>query len=248
MDHFPDNWGRPRSDVSTAMPTTHTQQPIVTGTSVVGLKFDKGVILAADNLASYGSLARFRDVERLLEVGSSTVVGVGGDISDMQYLSRQLDTLVLDEQYHEDGHTLRAKHVFAYLSRLLYGRRSKLDPLWNSMVVGGTQPNESPFLAYVDLKGTTYKAATIATGFGSHLAVPILRQACPEEEDHKKLSEADARKVIEECMKVLYYRDARSLDKYSLAIITEEGIRHERDLRIEKQSWAFAESVKGYGA
>jgi 20S proteasome alpha/beta subunit len=31
-------------------PSTHTQSPIVTGTSVVALKFKDGVVIAADNL------------------------------------------------------------------------------------------------------------------------------------------------------------------------------------------------------
>lgn len=71
----------------------HTQSPIVTGTSVLGLKFKDGVMLAADNLASYGSMARFQDIERLIKVGDYTVVGVGGDISDLQYIERMLDAL-----------------------------------------------------------------------------------------------------------------------------------------------------------
>lgn len=32
------------------MPTTHTQSPAVTGTSVLGVKFKDGVVVAADNL------------------------------------------------------------------------------------------------------------------------------------------------------------------------------------------------------
>ena len=39
-------------------PMKRTQQPIVTGTSVLGIKYKDGVMLAADTLASYGSLAR----------------------------------------------------------------------------------------------------------------------------------------------------------------------------------------------
>lgn len=68
MEHTPVNWGRPRNDVygeydyrihnagknDHAMdPTTHTQSPIVTGTSVLAIKFDKGVIIAADNLGKW---------------------------------------------------------------------------------------------------------------------------------------------------------------------------------------------------
>lgn len=50
-------------------------------------------MLAADNLASYGSMARFRNIERLVKVGKYTVVGIGGDISDMQHIIRLLDDL-----------------------------------------------------------------------------------------------------------------------------------------------------------
>merc|ERR1711991_784845 len=54
----------------------HTQSPIVTGSSVIGIKYADGVVLAADTLTSYGSLARFRDMERLAKVGDQTVVGI----------------------------------------------------------------------------------------------------------------------------------------------------------------------------
>lgn len=33
-------------------PTTHTQSPVVTGTSVVALKFKDGVVIATDNLGT----------------------------------------------------------------------------------------------------------------------------------------------------------------------------------------------------
>jgi len=65
---------------------------VVTGTSVLGIKYKDGVMMAADNLASYGSLARFRDVERLHKVTDFTVLGASGDMSDYQYVQHLLDT------------------------------------------------------------------------------------------------------------------------------------------------------------
>ena len=56
----------------------------------------------------------------------------------------------------------------------MYNRRSKLDPLWNALVFGGVDPKtKEPVLGYVDLLGTTYQSATIATGFGLHLSQPM---------------------------------------------------------------------------
>ena len=37
-------------------PITHLTSPIVTGSTVIGIKFDKGVILACDTMLSYGGL------------------------------------------------------------------------------------------------------------------------------------------------------------------------------------------------
>lgn len=50
-------------------------------------------MLAADTLASYGSLARFKDVQRLNAVGEHTVMGAGGEFSDFQAISEMLEKL-----------------------------------------------------------------------------------------------------------------------------------------------------------
>jgi 20S proteasome alpha/beta subunit len=59
--------------------------------------------------------------------------------------------------------------------------------------------------------GTTYSASTLATGYGAHIALPLLRTAVEGRED--TLTEAQALAIIENSMKVLFYRDARSLNK-----------------------------------
>jgi hypothetical protein len=73
------------------------------------------------------------------------------------------------------------------------------------------------FLGYVDLLGTTYSASTLATGYGAHIAQPLLRAAVEGKED--TLTEDQAKEIIETCMKVLFYRDARSLNKVDYYIL-----------------------------
>lgn len=122
----------------------------------------------------------------------------------------------LEQFTQDDGHTLGAPEIYEYLSRLMYGRRSKMNPLWNSLLVGGFKDGKS-FLGYVDLLGTTYSASTLATGYGAYIALPLLRKAVEGRET--TLTEAEATDIMETCMKVLFYRDARSLNKvcsYSL--------------------------------
>lgn len=45
-------------------------------------------------LASYGSLARFRDLRRIRTVGKNSIVGASGEYSDFQYIMHDLDDLV----------------------------------------------------------------------------------------------------------------------------------------------------------
>lgn len=258
IEHVPFSFDATKDKVnsgakSCAVPIQRTQNPIITGSSVIAFEYDEGVIIAADNLGSYGSLARFRNEERLLAVGTDVVVGVSGDVSDMQFLSRHLDQLIKREEYEHDGHVLQPEHVKEYLSRYYYNRRSRFDPLWNTIIIAGYNRTEhKPVLTQVDLRGTTFSASTLASGFGQHLAQPILRHYEPTAPQmaaypSRKLPKLEARQVIDECMKVLFYRDARSINKFSVAYITADGIEWEKDQTI-KADFSFAEKVKGYGA
>ena len=69
------------------------RQPIVTGTSVLALKYVDGVMLAADTLGSYGRLTRFTDLRRLRKCGDNTIVGAGGEYSDFQHIMELLEDL-----------------------------------------------------------------------------------------------------------------------------------------------------------
>ncbi|KAI2635950.1 proteasome endopeptidase complex, beta subunit [Xylaria nigripes] len=262
MDHRPQAWGRPRDDVygpydssymQTNGPNQHTQSPIVTGTSVIALKFKDGVVMAADNLASYGSLARFTDVKRLRTFAESSVVGFGGDVSDMQYLDRHLTAIAIEEAYTSSTTTsnaqptLNARNLHKYLTKLLYNRRSKFDPLWNHLLVAGLDESGAPFLAAADLLGTAFSSPSLATGFGSMLAQPIMRRLVPDEASVASVTREQAVECVRECMKVLFYRDARSLNAYSLAVVTKDGVELSENEKLENQSWAFADRIKGYG-
>ncbi|EDO14893.1 hypothetical protein Kpol_380p12 [Vanderwaltozyma polyspora DSM 70294] len=261
MNHDPFAWGRPSDETygqyneaiagAPSFPKMNTQQPIITGTSVISMKYNNGVIIAADNLGAYGSLLRFNDVERLFAIGENTVVGVSGDISDMQYIERLLDELQIENNYDNstgDGaESLKPSYVFEYLAAVMYSRRSKMNPLWNAIIVAGMEDNK-PFLRYVNLLGVTYSSQTLATGFGAHMANPLLRKVVDKEEDVANTDLETAKKAILESMKVLYYRDARSSRKFSMAIIDNTtGLTFQKNLEVENMVWGFAKDIKGYG-
>lgn len=261
MNHDPFAWGRPSNETygqySTTIaqasnyPKMNTQQPIVTGTSVISIKYNNGTIIAADNLGAYGSLLRFTDVERLFPIGKNTVVGVSGDISDMQHIEHLLEELetenVYDNSFADAEESLKPSYVFEYLAAVMYNRRSNMNPLWNAIIVAGVE-EDKPFLRYVNLLGVTYSSPTLATGFGAQMAIPLMRKIVDNESDVESTTLETAKQAILDSMKVLYYRDARSSRKFSLAIIDkDQGLIMEKDLQVENMTWGFAKDIKGYG-
>ncbi|KAM8883811.1 proteasome subunit beta type-4 [Synchiropus splendidus] len=222
-------------------PVRHTLNPMVTGTSVLGVKFTGGVAIAADMLGSYGSLARFRNISRLMKVNDSTILGASGDYADYQYLKQVIEQMVIDEELLSDGHNYTPRAVYSWLTRVMYNRRSKMNPLWNTVVIGGVDQGQS-FLGYVDKLGVAYEASTVATGFGAYLAQPLMREVVDNKPD---LSQQEARDLLERCLKVLYYRDARSYNRYEIAIVTEQGVEIIGPLSSET-NWDIAHMVSGF--
>ena len=64
------------------------------------------------------------------------------------------------------------------------------------------------YLGTVDLIGTAYEDNFVATGIGNHFAIPLLRNKWAPD-----MTEAQARTLLEDCMRVCYYRDCRTVNR-----------------------------------
>ncbi|CAM0903228.1 unnamed protein product [Alopecurus aequalis] len=194
--------------------TQRTLNPYVTGNSVIAMKYKDGVIMACDTGASYGSTLRYKSVERIKKVGKHSLIGGSGEFSDFQEILRYLDELTLSDHMWDDGNSLGPKEIHAYLTRVMYNRRNKFDPLWNSLVLGGVKKGpkgDEKYLGMVNMIGTHFEENHIATGFGNHMAVPILRGEWRED-----LTFEEAVKLLEKCLLVLLYRDRSSINKFQV--------------------------------
>jgi len=222
-------------------PSKRTQSPMVTGTSILAMKFNGGVVLAADTLGSYGSLARYRSIERLSKFGDYTIVGCGGDVSDMQWLNSHLEEVMIHDYVQDDGKKITPKELHSYVTRVMYGQRSKMDPLWNQVVIAGVQGNE-PFLGYVDMQGTAFENETVATGYGAYIAQPLLREA-----SRSDLTQQDAVRVIKNAMRVMFYRDARTINNIQVAVVSKEGCHISDPIELDTM-WKHGESIDRDGS
>ncbi|CAB9498682.1 Proteasome subunit beta type-4 (Fragment) [Seminavis robusta] len=233
-------WGMNHHHRSSAPadPKSHTTRPIVTGASVLGVKYNGGVMLAADTLLSYGSMAKTMNASRLMEI-DQTLIGASGEYSDFQAIQEMLEAKSLQmqsgllQEREGDEPPMTARSMWNYLRVVMYHRRNKMNPLWNSVVVAGKDGATGEFfLGNVDRLGTTVEDNIMATGFGAYMGVPLLREKWRPDMD-----EGEARALLEDCMKVLYYRDCRAASRIQLAKVSADGVLISEPYELET-SWA----------
>ena len=136
---------------------------------------------------------------------------MNGEMSDYQKVLQILEQKRLAEYCVDDGSTQTSAELHSYLTRVMYQKRCKFDPLWNMLLVGGFRNGEA-YLGYTDLYGTHFEDNFLATGLGMYMALPLMRnQWTPE------MSEADARALLQMALKICYYRDTRASNKVRCA-------------------------------
>jgi len=217
-------------------PITHTQSPIVTGASVLAVKYADGVMLMADTLGSYGSMGMFKHLTRMRQVNDTTLFAASGEYSDLQHIAKLLEQLRIHDFTQDDGAVLTPAEVHSYLGRVMYNRRSKVDPLWNQVITAGFDKGKS-FLGMTDIYGSTYESDVLASGYGLHLAIPLLRKHA-----RLQMSAVEARKLLEDCMRVLFYRDCRTLNSFQVATVTAEGINITEPFSVQTH-WELARQI-----
>ena len=106
---------------------------------------------------SFRALVFPQGVVRMATVGakSDVLLAAGGDYSDFQQMLKIISASAVEEYTMDDGATMSASAMHHWLTRIMYQRRSKIDPLWNTIVIAGVKDGQS-YLGTTDLYGTMY--------------------------------------------------------------------------------------------
>ena len=204
-------------------PIKNSQSVVYSGSSVIGLKYNNGVIIASDTLMCYGSsLSLMHSRERIKVLNERTVIGYSGEFSDMQETSRILNELILEDQLETNRNGVMGPvELGHYLSSLHYYQRNRLDPYLNSAIVGGIDFNGDVVLMQVDPFGTFLTGNYFTTAFANYFACSLLRNEYPK--NPNELTKEQAMNLIRKCFEVLFYRDSKAGDEIQYIVLEKVG-------------------------
>jgi 20S proteasome subunit beta 7 len=195
----------------------HTTSPVYVGSSVIGMKFRDGVIIACDTRINYGSIAKFQNIDdRIQRINANTMISSSGEYSDFQEVVRFLKETALSDVLGKRSY-LGPEEITNYLSSMHYYKRNKMNPYWNHSVTGGLSWEGKPVLYSVDQYGTLLKSDYMLVGMAIYFCNSIIEPEYPL--NYEDLSQEDALNILRKCFKVLFYRDTRAGNKIKFSIM-----------------------------
>lgn len=72
-------------------PLQHSLGAVNVGTSVMAIKYNGGVMVAADTAISYGGMRKVKDARRIEKLNDECVYACSGEMADFQELKKQLN-------------------------------------------------------------------------------------------------------------------------------------------------------------
>nr|AIF54504.1 20S proteasome subunit beta 7 [Tritrichomonas foetus] len=145
------------------------QNPITTTNSIIAAKYKDGILLASDRAVSYGSCFKFANVSHFAKLTPNIIIGGTGELADFQELVDVLRSIIVDEECKNNGESLTPSEVSNYIKRLMYERRSKMNPFVMRCILAGIDKDGSKLLTATDLYGTQWEDEYVASGYGAHM-------------------------------------------------------------------------------
>lgn len=194
------------------------------GGSVVALKYDGGVLIAADCLLAYGSLAKQPNVPRIRIVGKTSAICCSGDYADFGEMYRQLDDIVQGSRMEANVSEPTPNQLFNFMHRTVYHQRNEFEPFMCKFVfVGVDESTKESFVGVCDSVGTRWTDECAASGMAAYNCLPLMRRAL-EMKKGQKLTKDEAMAVIQDCCRVIFYRECRAINRFQIADATAEKV------------------------
>lgn len=207
-----------------------------TSSSIVGFRYKDGVIVASDTSLNYGSLKMVQNIEKHYFLSNNTLIIVRGEYSDFQKLKK-----ICYEEMEEDPQ-MGVKEWIRFIQRIMYYKRSYLQPFNLSIIVAGYDYNyhgrniqinsiedfTSEFvLGVVDRVGNFYTDDAVAAGISAYISLPFTRLYSVTD-----LNREDAIQLMKQNLQSLFYRDCMADNIVKILGVDKNGTWETDQIRL----------------
>lgn len=186
------------------------------GATAVGITFDNGVLLAADERISYGNFVVNKNTKKTFSVTDHVGAACAGMVADMQVLVRQVSALSKIRKL-ETRRDLEPNSIAKLMSVIMFERR--YFPLLTQVVVGGFTTGK-PEIYTLDPLGSVLPDRYAAVGTGAEMALGIM-----DADYSENMTEEQATNLALRAIRASIQRDSASGDGIDVLIIDKTGRR-----------------------
>lgn len=187
---------------------------VSTGTTIMAIPFDGGVVLGADSRVSTGTYVCNRTSDKIVALHDHIYCCRSGSASDTQALTDYVK-YYLSQLSVESGRPPTVKTAAHLMRKLCYENK---DNLLAGVIVGGWDPVEGGSVYNIPLGGTCIKMPFAIGGSGSGYIYGLV-DSCFKE----NLSKEEARALVKKAVSHAMARDGSSGGIIRTVTVTEEG-------------------------
>jgi 20S proteasome subunit beta 1 len=191
------------------------ENEVSTGTTLVAVEFDGGVVIGADSRTSMGTFVHNRVTDKLTEVTDNIYCCRSGSAADTQAIT---DVVKYKLNFYEIemGRPATVKDAAMAFKEIAYEYR---DSRLAGLIVAGYDKREGGSVYCVPVGGMCVRQPLTIGGSGSTYLYGMMDHLYKE-----KMSQADCEKLVLQAVTQAIRRDGSSGGVARLAIITKDGV------------------------
>lgn len=177
------------------------------------------VVIAADQSNARSIITYQSNLDKIKELTSHSAMGVAGPNCDLVSFTEYVAKNLALYEFNHDGMKLSTK-AQANFCRSELAEALRKGPYQVNILLGGHDQDDGASLWYMD-----YLASMQKVKFGAHGYAASFCLATMDREYKEGCSEADALKIIDDCIHEIHTRFLISQPNFMIKIIDKDGVR-----------------------
>ena len=189
----------------------------IPGATAVGIKFNDGVLLAAEKRVAHGRFIASKNTNKVFSISKNTGAAFAGMIGDMQILTREISAHIKIREL-DIKREMAPNSIAKLLSVIMFERR--FAPYLTQIILGGINGKASIYV--LDPVGSVIPDEYASVGSGAEAAIGVIEAFYKD-----NMNEEEVKELAIKAIKAAIERDAGSGDGIDMLIIKKSGSNKE---------------------